>query len=242
MKNILHLFFLFSFLFSRMICYGAEPKPLLVIIERNPWLDVIGSDSPTFALYEDGTLVYLPEKPVDGPTFLSKKIVDPQKAANAFLGFDPGKMQREYQLTYSTDQPSTTIWTPAKRIFIYGKWRTKTEYPLLAEIRAALVKIDQQRATTGTTWLPPKIEVMLWPYEYAPDSSINWPNDWPNLTSKDTLERKKGNYSVFLPTAKLPDLQKFLANQKPKGAIFIDGRKMAASYRFPFPGEAAWMK
>ena len=33
-------------------------KPIIVLIERDPWLMVIGSDSPTFALYSDGTLIY----------------------------------------------------------------------------------------------------------------------------------------------------------------------------------------
>jgi len=33
-------------------------KPIVVLIETDPWLMVIGSDVPTFALYESGQIIY----------------------------------------------------------------------------------------------------------------------------------------------------------------------------------------
>jgi hypothetical protein len=36
----------------------ATAAPVVVLIERNPWLMVFGSDSPTFALYDDGAVIY----------------------------------------------------------------------------------------------------------------------------------------------------------------------------------------
>src|SRR5580765_5801634 len=43
---------------------GAEfdpysgPKPLLVMIQTEPWATVIGADTPRVAVYEDGTLLF----------------------------------------------------------------------------------------------------------------------------------------------------------------------------------------
>ena len=36
----------------------TEPRPLVVLLEFDPWQMVIGSDVPTFVLYDDGTIIY----------------------------------------------------------------------------------------------------------------------------------------------------------------------------------------
>jgi hypothetical protein len=111
---------------------------------------------------------------------------------------------------------------------------------LPAEVRDALKRIDQERTRSGTPWLPPEIEVMLWPYEYAPEASIHWPADWPGLTAAST-RRRGDSFSVFVPSSKLSELLKFIASRKERGAVAIEGKKMAISFRFPFPGEQLWM-
>ena len=37
---------------------GQSPLAEVVLVERYPWKQVIGSDSPRFALYEDGRVIY----------------------------------------------------------------------------------------------------------------------------------------------------------------------------------------
>ena len=61
MKKLKILFFtIFGFcILSTYVMAANNPTPLIVLIERDPWLMVIGSDSPSFALYDDGTLIYL---------------------------------------------------------------------------------------------------------------------------------------------------------------------------------------
>jgi hypothetical protein len=89
-------------------------------------------------------------------------------------------------------------------------------------------------------WLPQNIEVMVWPYEYAPEASIDWPRDLPNLDDPSTVSR--GDlFSIFVPAAKLEKVQTVLARRKEKGAIVINGKKWAAGIRFPFPQEQLWM-
>ncbi len=255
---IRHLVLLFALC---CLCQGAESRPLLVVLEQNPWLSVIGSDSPTFALYDDGTIVYLREKPTTENPFQTRRTTDAKAKAKELLGFDAAKMKSLYELSSATDQVTTVIWTPEKKIEIYGSWRKPREAggdsdprwkaiidrerkmweSLPPEIRVMLARIDQERSIEGKSWFPATIEVMLWPYEYAPDASIAWPKDWPSLSAKDT--RKRGDsFSVFLPSERLSELRSFLATRKERGAVLIDGRKMADAIRFPFPGEEAWMR
>ena len=52
----------------------AGPKPIAVMIATNPWLMVIGSDTPNFVLYEDGQVVYLKVQPDRTGVYMSKRL------------------------------------------------------------------------------------------------------------------------------------------------------------------------
>lgn len=241
---------------------AAGPKPVLVVLERNPWLMVMGSDSPILALYDDGGIIYLREKPAPDEPFFRRSVSGAEKTRLELMPYDLAKVADHYELSAATDQITTVIWTPEKKIVVYGSWRKARDFggdsnpslkafvererkrweSLPTELRQTLLRIDEQRKMSGTPWLPANIEVMFWPYEYAPDESIIWPKDWPGLSAKDTRRRGEDSYSVFLPSAKLPELRRFLETRKEKGAVLIDGKKMADSFRFPFPGEELWMR
>src|SRR5262249_23258055 len=117
------------------------------------------------------------------------------------------------------------------------KRENKLREAIPKEIKATLLDIDEQRKAKGSAWLPQKIEVMFWPYEYAPEESIVWPKDWPGLFAKDTRKRHEDSCSVYLDSEKLSKLRHFLSTEKNKGAVSIDGKKMATAYRYPFPWE-----
>ncbi len=57
----------------------------------------------------------------------------------------------------------------------------------------ALLKVHKFLTTLdfpkSTEWVPEYVEVMLWDYSYAPESSIVWPKDWPSLESDRTTRR-----------------------------------------------------
>ncbi|OCB77669.1 hypothetical protein B0A79_11230 [Flavobacterium piscis] len=60
MKNY---FLTLFFALALTSCSGQTDKekygrPLIALIETDPWLMVIGSDVPTFALYENGQIIY----------------------------------------------------------------------------------------------------------------------------------------------------------------------------------------
>ncbi len=236
------------------------PEPVLVVSELNPWLTVIGSDSPMFAIYDDGQLIYQPEGRTNERPFVRRKLMDPEATAIALLGGSLETKDSDFTLSHATDQITTSIWTPAKQIRIYGNWRKpltpggdpasekikKSEREmwesLPAGIRGFLERVERERRMQGESWLPQSIEVMLWPYEYAPEESVAWPGGWPDLMAATTRKRGEDSFSVYLPADSLAALRKLLATQKERGAVLINGRKMAAGYRLPFPGEEKWMK
>jgi len=250
-----------SLISSLLIAVGSAAEPILVVVEHNPWLMVIGSDSPTFALYDDGSVIWRGDNPTPEEPFLHGVTPSAAAARREIIPYDLARFADHYTLSDWSDQPTTVIWTPRKRISIYGHWRRVTDRKpesdprlqaifdeevrraasLPAELRATLLRIDEQRKHKGDAWLPERVEVMLWPYDHAPEESVPWPEGWPDLSAATTVKRGSDSYSVIVPAAKLAPLRELLALRRPKGALLVEGRKMSAAFRFPFPGEARWM-
>ncbi|BDW82606.1 hypothetical protein MACH24_20440 [Erythrobacter sp. Dej080120_24] len=211
-------------------------QPVIVYIETNPWLMVIGSDSPQFALYADGTVIF---RTSEG--YRRSKLDDEQRAeiegAIELNGLEP---YTEY-LTAS-DQPSSIIYDfrEKRAVWAYGavsRWRNAPsgDDPLLRMIKV----LREFRVTDAEPWIPDFIEVMIWPYEYAPEESIVWQRDWPGINDARTV-RRGNSFSIFFPSAHSEELFAFLGTRRERGAVEIDGQKWAVSLRYPFPGEEQW--
>src|SRR4051812_42503271 len=104
--------------------FSAETaKPLLVVVENNPWLSLVGADSPKFALYDDGTVIYRSERPTPDEPFVMRKVADAAALQKQIVSFDADKIASQYRLSEATDQISTVIWLPNQTVTIYGDWR-----------------------------------------------------------------------------------------------------------------------
>lgn len=221
---------------------SAQPAPVIVLLTSNPWLDVIGSDSPSFALYEDGTVIYRTKS-----GFKSAKLEGAELDAMRREYAAPGlaALSGAYEADFATDQPDNDLLIYGAEhpffISIYGSLnRPEVAQRLPDTLRSAYARLSAFDLPNATDWLPEKIEVVIWPYDYAPEESIKWPPEWPALG--DPATRKRGDsYSIFLSSTELDRLRAFLATRKAKGAVEIAGKKWAVSFRMPFPHEQLWI-
>lgn len=205
---------------------------------------VVGSDSPTFVLYESNRAIWkAPDE--DGFVFMTAVLTDEesdnlQSMADSLIEFD-----EHIGLTDWTDQPTQEIYFRLHnrliRRSLYGSLRfpqgemgvrQSAPEPFL-ELFDALVDFESANAES---WTPDYLEVMIWPYEYAPDESIGWPEDWPDTEAPTTM-RRGDSYSIYLPYSEERRLREFLGSRKPKGAVLINSRKWAAAVRTPLPHE-----
>ena len=195
---------------------------------------VIGSDSPRFALYSDGSVIFRTETGFNTATLSQEELAKYLASLNidalaCVLG--------SYEASDATDQPTETVFVgrggKLSQISVYGAPEEPARMP--AAVVSAYERLTKFNYPAARTWVPEKVEVMVWPYDYAPEASIIWPKDWPGLNSSDTLKRGDG-FSIYLPAADYPLLVEFLKSRKEKGAIEIDGKKWAADVRFPFSG------
>lgn len=219
-------------------------QPLVMLTEFDPWAWVVGSDSPSFVLYENGTVIYLRES-----AYVSTKL-SPSEVKSFVSGLRRdtlAKLKDSYTLSDYTDLPTNVLvigtdGTNRKTISVYGKIRSlKTEstegIALPDELIGALRQVLRYDNANASTWMPEYIEVMIWPFDYAKGEVAAWPTNWPGLADKKTVERHKNQYSLFVPASQYDELKKFMAQIKPTQPVGIGGKKWAVSTRFPFPHE-----
>lgn len=239
----------------------AGATPIAILIQTDPWSMVIGSDTPRVAIYETGEVIFA-KKVGDSLAYhhvrLSPKELKELRGRIKPL-IEVKNLKPWYDLAPGvTDQPEAIFYLrDGERevaTSVYGLMAKGTELPAytrfaggpeatpppdgLLKVHRFLTALDFPKSTE---WIPEYLEVMLWDYSYAPESSIVWPKEWPALES-DRTTRRGDSYSIFLDGTLLPKLREFLSTRNQKGAVEVSGKKWAASYRFVFPGEPVWRR
>jgi len=254
-----------SILSLRLWAAKFEPfeggKPLAVLMQSDPWAMVMGADTPRVAVYEDGTVIFVKRnQDGSGASYRSRTLTDAEmsefkehlaplaavKDLKSFYNLRPG----------FHDLPEASFYlSVGKReiaVRVYGLMSSGTKLPAytvmpnkgrpdnlpneLLDLHKFLCSIDYAESKE---WIPKYIEVMIWPYEYAPDASISWPKDWPGLDS-ERAKKRGDSYSIFMDGHLLPDVRNFLRTRNQRGAVEIGRKKWAASVRAVFPSEPVW--
>lgn len=220
---------------------GEEPFPEIVLLELDPWVKVLGSESPRFALYSDGQVIYRTKG-----GFRSVRLSEAQVRSiqSSLFAANSPTLSGRYNVVEATDQPDSSLLlygNPSVFLNVYGSLDdeqvTSRLPPPVAKAFDTIRSFDSDRSVP---WMPAQIEVMITPYEYAPEPSIRWKEEWPDLSAPTTIKRGD-SYSLFLASSEVPALNEFLAQKNERGAVEINGRKWSLSYRIPFPRERLWM-
>ncbi|MBX9886774.1 MAG: hypothetical protein K2Y30_02440 [Flavobacteriaceae bacterium] len=216
-------------------------KPLIVLKETDPWLMSIGSDIASFALYEKGQIIY---KSVENKKLKIYEVtLNQNELKKVIQSFSIPKslysLKENIIASDWTDQPSNELYlniTKKKTISVYGSLRKKAAERKRTPIEFLTVydNIKKYRNNAAKEWLPNKIEIIFWDYDYAPNKR-KWIKGFPDLNSKTTIKYSNDSYSVFIDKAKFEEFKKYYSKMGEKEAVEINGRKMAISYRLPFP-------
>lgn len=215
-------------------------EPILVLIEQNPWKMVIGSDTPTFALYENGQIIYK-QKIDEKIHLLTVKLTNLEKneLLEDIIDFNIFNEDNFIVARRATDQPTNifilTNSDSTKTIRVYGDLESKKIQRTIPKTIARLYKrLSKYQHKESFKWSPDNIEVMVWDYSHSTEIPKKWPKEWPDLNNSSTIDRE-GMYSIYLDKNDLPKLKEFISELKRNQAIEINGLKMSISYRMPFP-------
>lgn len=219
----------------------AQEEPELLLFERNPWLMIIGSDSPVFAHYSSGITIYWDESEDKGLYKIVKLETKEKKDLLRKLKSLHG-LKKNYSTTDWSDQTTAELHfkkeEEMKVISVYGpiKESAKARKKAPNEFLIIFDYLVSFKHPEATKWAPKFFEVMVWPYEYAPDKSIVWPSSWPDTKSESTKTRGD-SFSIFLPYVQKDEFFRFIKTRNKRGAVLINGKKWAVAARIPFPHE-----
>ncbi|WP_162996415.1 hypothetical protein [Mucilaginibacter celer] len=240
---LLALLTLFTSLASAQNYKPEYGKPLIELTEINPWQMVIGSDVPTFVLYQNGQIIY--KKQVKNKVKYYKTSIPKNEIQAAFrkLGVtDSLKALPSYiSATYATDQPTSELIINSDfhaQTLVYGSLRYEKSPAREKTPKAFLNVFDKLinfKDNKAKEWLPDSVEVMLTSYSYSPETPMNWPAGWPDLKDKHTVQRSVDLYSVYIDRKDLDKLKKLINSMGEKQAVKVSGRLFSIAYRFPFP-------
>jgi len=243
-KTILTFLTILSFTISFGQTFNEKyGRPIVVLIETDPWLMVVGSDVPTFALYENGQIIY---RKIVGKKWkffeTSNSRETTQKIIQSFGIKDSLMKQRDYiEASSWTDQPTNILllnFDTVRQISVYGQLRNlenearqKTPKDFLT-VYDNIIKFDVDSAKE---WLPDSFEVMATNYSYSPEKPLKWNNEWNDIKSSSTIKRGEDLYSIYLDKKYFDDFIELLKSMKEKQAVEINGEKYSLTYRLPFP-------
>lgn len=227
------------------IIAADEPHPLVVLVERNPWLMIIGSDSPTFALYADGLVIF--RRP-DSTEYSSIRL-DEANRRDLVAQIAPeaiATLHESYSASEWTDQPTNElhVWTAGahKAVSVYGALRREaTARAQSPEFFVRAFDVITKFGPEASPWMPSQIEVLISPYEHSPEEPLPWPDDWPGFEHAQP-RGADGLYQLFLPAKEFGRLRRLLEELKPKQAVALNDRKWSVSYRLGLPREDAWAR
>ena len=218
-------------------------QPIVVLIETNPWLMVIGSDVPSFALYENGQIIY--KKTSDNNTEYYEVQNNREKTQQIIKSFgitDSLMKQKDFiSASNWTDQPTNILilnFDTLRQISVYGNLREKNSEDRKNTPKNYLTVYDnilEFNDKSAKKWLPETFEVMATDFSYSKEQPLNWKIEWNDLNSSSTVKRSEDLYSIYLDKKYYNDFIELLKNIKQKQAVEINGKKFSLSYRLPFP-------
>jgi hypothetical protein len=254
-KKLTGLIFCGLLLSLGTLAAGAEAE--LLLYERNPWLMVIGSDSPIIAFYTDGRMIFRDRTASNRSDVVYKSFrldeEEHEELRSQMKELD--SLQAYYELSHATDQKTTQLLFRSdgkpKQVSAYGG------VPREMALFIHFLNILQARAgARAKSWQPSYVEIMLWPFDHARGEPTRWPEEFPGLDSPATIKtgldspatiktgldspatikRGESSYSIYLPASEKQNFLNFMESRQ-GNAVLLDGKKWSVAARIPFPHE-----
>ena len=244
MRQLIFLFFLLvTTASSGQTVDQRYGTPVVVLTEINPWLKVLGSDVPSFVLYEKGQVIYQRlENGKASQYFEANLSSEEAKRIVSSLGITDSLLALPdfIEATTKGNQPTNELMINTKGtkiISVYGNLRTdaKARKATPKAFLSVYNKVTQYRNAKAKEWQPSIVEVLLTNYNHSPVMPVRWPAQWPGLQSPVVVKRSEQLYSLFLDEKHLNTLNRLISGLKPKQGVEIDGKKFSVAYRLPLP-------
>jgi hypothetical protein len=204
-----------------------------------------GPNSAVFALYGDGLVIVMAR---DGRSYRSTRLSGSRYQALIARIAPEGllKLAGEYDAITATDPVANVIhvWVDGRRKTVSVAGHLDRSLPFSGRARTPPEFLRAYDAIADFSepagpWLPPQIEVILWPRERFPGQVLPWPQGWPSVESARVS--RSGVHRVFVPAAEFRQVERLVAEDATR-AVKAGNRLWSVAYRLPFPHEATWAR
>lgn len=236
--------------FNFISAQNVDRLPILVLYEANHWTFYPHSESPVFALYDDGTIIFSTKKESGFNLSYAYEVLDSSSFLKLIddLNYSEVLSKEEYNntLVKYTSQPQNYFYyfegNTRYTYYYYGSLRKdkKSRKKASRKVIELFDKLAYYQSDSAKEWRPELYELMVQTRDG--DEGVVWNDGLPDFNSSTTVMRDSSFYSLYL----LPDEFKIyekLNEKKSKDASFvINGKECFIIVRYPFPKESYWMK
>lgn len=219
----------------------SSPAVVFSLKEWAHWAPVVGMEDPAFTLYDNRDLIYYN---MDLYQYEYVQLTEEEytRLKEEIIPKDLQALEHFYIRIYATCQNEYYFYfgcESERMITVYGH-PTDNEwfvFEIPQSLRRCFNTLSGYRNHRAVPWLPEKVEVLAWDMFPSNQEYPEWPSDWPNLNSPDTVGRPYTPtvYSIFLPSELFDE---FIAlGDAGHGIVKMNGKPMCIWYRMPIPGE-----
>jgi hypothetical protein len=228
----------------------ADKWPLLVLYEANHYTFYPYSESPVFALYDDGTVIFSNSKESGFTLDYSYEVLDSTSFNTLLKNLNYKKVLAKEKhvnnLVEYTSQPQNFFYyfNKDKRYanYYYGSLRKGMESRNQASKKLVELydKLAYYTSDSAKKWTPEMYELMV--QTRKGNMGVIWPDTLPDFNSSNTIMRDSIFFSLYLTPQEFQVFEK-LNEKKSKGENFvINGKECFIMVRYPFPMEHFWMQ
>jgi len=222
-------------------------RPLVVLFEWTPRLDVIGSDMPTIVVYEDGLIIQNSLATDRGPRWNGLRgQIEPSDAmafvralaTPEFLGL-PRHMADHVDMHSPTVAIALRQGVKWKRVAVSGLRRDSpvSRDPQIAAFDKTYRALLSPDVPEGLRWIPEEIEIMLWGFAHAREV-VPWPADLPPLPKTWLPPPDDAGVYKHVVHGKHEDAVRMFLREHGQKAVVVNGIKCAMGVRRLAPEES----
>jgi len=250
MKKYIIIGFLIIWSVSFIRAQNIDRLPIIVLYEANHWTFYPHSESPVFALYDDGTVIYSTKKESGFNLKYAFEVLD---SASFFrlindLNYSEVLSKEEYNntLVNYTSQPQNYFYifegNTRQAYYYYGSLRkdSKSRKKVSKKVRELFDKLAYYESDSTKEWRPELYELMV--QTRKGNEGVVWSDSLPDFNSTTTIMRDSSFYSLFLSSDEFKIYEELNKRKSKDDSFVINGRECFIIVRYPFPKEYYWME
>lgn len=212
---------------------NSDKLPVIVLYEANHWTFYPHSESPVFALYDDGTVIFSNTKESGFTLDYSYEVLDSSSFYNLIknLNYKDVLSKEDYNNTLAnyTSQPQNYFYffegDNRYSYLYYGSLRKdmKSRKNASKKVIELFDKLAYYQSDNAKKWTPELYELMV--QTQNGNNGVSWPDSLPDFNSSSTVMRDSTFYSLYLTSQEYKVFEELNEKKSKEVSFVINGKE-----------------